>query len=54
MFRSVGDGRGTVLFTGYYLPELRGSLSRGGRYAVPLHRAPEDLVLVRAKDFAQL
>jgi membrane-bound lytic murein transglycosylase A len=54
VFRSVGDGRGTVLFTGYYLPELRGSLKRRGRYAVPLHRAPDDLVLVRAKDFAQL
>jgi membrane-bound lytic murein transglycosylase A len=54
VFRSVGDGRGTVLFTGYYLPELRGSLARRGRYAVPLHRAPDDLVLVRAKDFAQL
>lgn len=54
VFRSVGDGRGTVLFTGYYLPELRGSLTRRGRYTVPLHRAPDDLVVVRAKDFAQL
>ena len=34
VFRSVGDGRGTVLFTGYYLPELEGSLSRGGRYTL--------------------
>jgi membrane-bound lytic murein transglycosylase A len=54
VFRSVGDGRGSVLFTGYYLPELRGALERGGRYTVPLHRAPDDLVVVRAKDFAQL
>jgi membrane-bound lytic murein transglycosylase A len=54
VFRSVGDGRGTVLFTGYYLPELEGSTARGGRYTVPLHRAPDDLVVVRAKDFAQL
>jgi membrane-bound lytic murein transglycosylase A len=54
VFRSVGDGRGTVLFTGYYLPELRGSLAREGRFQVPLHRAPEDLVVVRAKDFSQL
>jgi len=52
VFRSVGDGRGAVLFTGYFLPELRGALARGGRYAVPLHRAPDDLVVVRAKDFA--
>src|SRR5512133_3237585 len=51
VFRSVGDGRGTVLFTGYYLPELRGSPVRRGAYQVPLHRAPDDLVVVRAKDF---
>jgi membrane-bound lytic murein transglycosylase A len=54
VFRSAGDGRGTVLFTGYYLPELRGSPERRGAYQVPLHRAPDDLVLVRAKDFPSL
>jgi membrane-bound lytic murein transglycosylase A len=54
VFRSVGDGRGTVLFTGYYLPELRGSPVRRAPYVVPLHRAPDDLVLVRAKDFPQV
>jgi membrane-bound lytic murein transglycosylase A len=51
VFRSVGDGTGTVLFTGYYLPELRGALARGGRFQIPLHRAPDDLVVVRARDF---
>src|SRR5512133_239117 len=54
VFRSVGDGRGTVLFTGYYLPELKASLAQQGPYQVPLHRAPDDLVLVRAKDFPAL
>jgi membrane-bound lytic murein transglycosylase A len=54
VFRSTGDGRGTVLFTGYYLPELRGSLVREGPYQIPLHRAPDDLVLVRARDFPAL
>ena len=54
VFRSTGDGTGTVLFTGYYLPELRGSLAREGRYRTPLHRAPDDLVVVRMKDFPQL
>jgi len=54
VFRSVGDGTGAVLVTGYYLPELRGALARGGPYQVPLHRAPEDLVVVRAKDFPVL
>jgi membrane-bound lytic murein transglycosylase A len=54
VFRSVGDGRGAVLFTGYYLPEISGSLERGGQYQVPLHRAPVDLVQVRARDFPAL
>jgi membrane-bound lytic murein transglycosylase A len=54
VFRSTGDGRGNVLFTGYYVPELRGALARKGRYQVPLHRAPDDLVVVRAKDFPQV
>jgi membrane-bound lytic murein transglycosylase A len=54
VFRSVGDGGGTVLFTGYYLPELRGALAREGPYQTPLYRAPDDLVQVRARDFPQL
>jgi membrane-bound lytic murein transglycosylase A len=54
VFRSAGDGSGSVLFTGYYLPELRGSAARGGRYLTPLHRPPDDLVVVRVKDFPQL
>ena len=54
VLRSIGDGRGTVLFTGYYLPELRGALERGGPFQVPLHRAPDDLVTARARDFPQL
>jgi membrane-bound lytic murein transglycosylase A len=54
VFRSVGDGKGSVLFTGYYLPELRGAPERGAGYEVPLHRAPDDLVVARAKDFPQL
>jgi len=53
VFRSTGDGTGRVLFTGYYLPELRGSLVRLGPYQVPLHRAPDDLVTVRVRDFPQ-
>jgi membrane-bound lytic murein transglycosylase A len=53
VFRSAGDGAGKVLFTGYYLPELRGSLVREGKYQVPIHRAPDDLVTVRVRDFPQ-
>jgi membrane-bound lytic murein transglycosylase A len=54
VFRSIGDGRGTMLVTGYYLPELRGSPVRQGPYQVPLFRAPDDLVVARAKDFPAL
>lgn len=32
------------LFTGYYIPELRGSLRRGGVYQTPLYARPHDLV----------
>jgi peptidoglycan lytic transglycosylase A len=34
------------LFTGYYEPELRGSLARGGAYTVPLLARPPDLISV--------
>ena len=54
VFRSIGDGTGSVLVTGYYLPELRGAPGRGGPFQVPLHRAPGDLVVARAKDFPSL
>lgn len=54
VFRSVGDGTSRMLITGYYLPELRGSLQKDDRYQVPLHAVPEDLVQVSAKDFPQL
>lgn len=54
VFRSAGDGSGAMLVTGYYLPELKGSLTRDAEHPVPLHRAPDDLVVVRGKDFPQL
>jgi membrane-bound lytic murein transglycosylase A len=39
-----GDPEG--LFTGYYEPQLFGSLRYGGRYTVPLHLAPGDLLRI--------
>ena len=35
----IDDGQ-EALFTGYFEPELRGSLSRGGPYQYPLYRLP--------------
>lgn len=39
------------LFTGYYEPELRGSLTRGGAYTIPLRARPADLVMVDLGEF---
>ncbi len=36
----------TGLATGYFEPELRGSRTRSARYATPLHRTPDDLLVV--------
>ncbi|MDX1631392.1 MAG: MltA domain-containing protein [Thermoanaerobaculia bacterium] len=43
----------TGLFTGYYEPLLHGSRTRGGRYQVPLHVRPPDLVTVDLGRFRQ-
>lgn len=39
------DGRGTVIFTGYYVPVLEGSRIRTARYRYPLYRKPDDLIV---------
>lgn len=38
----IEDGA-EMLFTGYYEPEIRGSLTRGGEYQTPIYRVPDDL-----------
>ena len=55
MFRSIGyDGRGTVLFTGYYTPIFKASSRRSGRYQFPLYKRPENLVSgVTSKSMSQ-
>jgi membrane-bound lytic murein transglycosylase A len=40
----VENGSAHGLFTGYYLPELHGSLTRSERYRFPIYRTPEDSV----------
>ena len=42
-FRPVLIGTPPALFTGYYEPELAGSLSRTTRFAYPIYRKPPDL-----------
>ncbi len=42
---AAGDnGEPEGLFTGYYVPDLRGSKTADARHRVPLHRVPDDLV----------
>jgi membrane-bound lytic murein transglycosylase A len=47
VYRSVGrDGRGEVLYTGYYEPNLRGSLFRSAEYKFPIYARPNDLLTI--------
>ncbi|HYD18289.1 MAG TPA: MltA domain-containing protein [Patescibacteria group bacterium] len=39
------------LFTGYYEPVLRGSLTKHDKYLVPLYARPDDLITVNLGDF---
>ena len=44
LFRPVLVGNPPALFTGYYEPELNGSLTRTPRFAYPLYRKPPELI----------
>ena len=45
VYESVGyNGRGVVLFTGYYAPTFRASRTHTSRFAYPLYKRPPDLV----------
>ncbi len=47
VYRSVGsDGRGKVMFTGYYEPTLQGSMQPSQDYPYPLYRKPDDWVRI--------
>ncbi|HEV2676855.1 MAG TPA: murein transglycosylase A [Aliidongia sp.] len=50
-FRAADNDQTEGLFTGYYEAELRGSLTRGDRFTVPLYRRPTDLVSVDLGQF---
>ncbi|MCW8952723.1 MAG: MltA domain-containing protein, partial [Rhodospirillales bacterium] len=45
-WRVSDNGKTDGLFTGYYEPQIKGSLTRHGPYRVPLHRRPPELVMV--------
>lgn len=49
----LNNGRDSGLFTGYFEPELQGSLSPGGGYDIALYRRPADLVTVSLGRFRE-
>lgn len=45
VYQAAGqDGNGGVLFTGYYVPLLNGSLTRTEKYKYPVYKTPPELV----------
>ncbi len=53
VYRSVGrDGRGEVMFTGYYEPLLRASLSPSTDYPHPIYGRPSDLLTIDLGSFS--
>lgn len=47
VYRSVGsDGRGSILYTGYYEPSINGSLVKSDAYPFPVYARPDDLVTI--------
>lgn len=54
LYKSVGsDGKGRVIFTGYYEPLLYGSLTKTERFKYPLYKPPKDLIEVNLGDFSK-
>jgi len=52
IYKAIGnDGKGTVLFTGYYAPVLRGSLKETPEYRYPIYRTPDDHIVINLKKF---
>jgi membrane-bound lytic murein transglycosylase A len=49
--RILNNDETTGLFTGYYEPELRGSLTPTDEFSTPLLARPEDLVMVNLSEF---
>jgi len=54
VYRSIGGPKkGRVLFTGYYEPQLLGSLKRDGRYRYPIYALPKDLMVIDLSAFSK-
>jgi len=52
VYKATGsDGKGAVLFTGYFEPIMKGSLERTEEYRYPIYRTPDDTVAVNLGKF---
>lgn len=48
LYRVTLPGKARGFLTGYYEPEVEGSLERSASFSVPLYRRPDDLVTLKA------
>ena len=54
VYRSTGGPQsGQVLFTGYYEPHLKGSLTQDEQYRYPVYSLPEDLMVIDLTPFSK-
>ena len=54
IYKSIGrNGKGEVLYTGYYEPLIKGSLIRSEEYKFPIYARPRDLVTIDLSLFHQ-
>jgi membrane-bound lytic murein transglycosylase A len=54
IYRSVGrNGKGEVLYTGYYEPHLKGSLVRKEENQIPIYTRPRDLITIDLSLFSE-
>ncbi len=53
VLESVGDSDGEMLFTGYYVPVIEGSLRRSREFAVPIYGPPGDIIKVDLGAFSE-
>jgi membrane-bound lytic murein transglycosylase A len=54
IYRSVGrNGKGEVLYTGYYEPHLSGSLAKSEIYQIPIYTRPQDLITIDLSLFSE-
>ena len=54
VYKSIGrDGRGQVLYTGYYEPNLKGSLNPSELNKYPIYARPADLITIDLSKFSE-